>query len=73
VSTVGTANLDIRSFELNFEVNAFIYDERVSQEFEAAFIKDLDDCTEITMADYLRRSLAVRIKESFCRLLSPLL
>ena len=73
VSTVGTANIDIRSFDLNFEVNAFIYDEKVSQEFEAAFIKDLEDCTEITMADYLSRSVAVRTKEAFCRLLSPLL
>ena len=73
VSTVGTANIDIRSFELNFEVNAFIYDAEVSQEFEAAFIKDLEDCTEITMEGYLSRSMGVRIKEAFCRLLSPLL
>ncbi len=73
LSTVGTANLDIRSFELNFEVNAFIYDEKLSREFEAAFIKDLEDCTEITMAGYLSRSVSVRVKEAFCRLLSPLL
>ncbi|MEA4925183.1 MAG: cardiolipin synthase [Syntrophomonadaceae bacterium] len=73
VSTVGTANLDIRSFELNFEVNAFIYDEKLSREFEAAFVKDLKDCTEITMAGYLSRSVSVRVKEAFCRLLSPLL
>jgi cardiolipin synthase len=73
VSTVGTANLDIRSFELNFEVNAFIYDEKLSQDIEASFIKDLDDCTEITIEGYLSRSLSVRIKEAFCRLLSPLL
>jgi len=73
VSTVGTANLDIRSFDLNFEVNAFIYDEEVSQKFENTFIKDLNDCTEITMENYLGRSASVRIKEAFCRLLSPLL
>jgi len=73
VSTVGTANLDIRSFDLNFEVNAFIYDEEVSQKFETAFINDLNDCTEITMENYLSRSVSVRVKEAFCRLLSPLL
>jgi len=73
VSSVGTANIDIRSFELNFEVNAFIYDAEVSQEFEAVFIQDLEDCTEITMEDYLSRSVSVRVKEAFCRLLSPLL
>jgi Phosphatidylserine/phosphatidylglycerophosphate/cardiolipin synthases and related enzymes len=73
VSTVGTANLDIRSFDLNFEVNAFIYDEELSREFERAFVKDLEDCTEITMEGYLGRSLSIRVKEAFCRLLSPLL
>lgn len=73
ISSVGTANLDIRSFELNFEVNAFIYDEKVSQELEASFKKDLEACTEIFMEDYLRRSLSVRTKEAGCRLLSPLL
>ncbi|MDD3363829.1 MAG: cardiolipin synthase [Syntrophomonas sp.] len=73
ISSVGTANLDIRSFELNFEVNAFIYDEKVSQELEASYKKDLEVCTEITMEAYLRRSLSVRTKEACCRLLSPLL
>lgn len=73
VSSIGTANLDIRSFELNFEVNAFIYDEKVSRDITHTFIKDLQDCTEITMEDYLVRPVSVRIKEAFCRLLSPLL
>ena len=73
ISSVGTANLDIRSFDLNFEINAFIYDEEVSQRIKAAFIKDLQDCTEITLEGYMSRSVSVRIKEAFCRLLSPLL
>ena len=73
ISSVGTANLDIRSFDLNFEINAFIYDEEVSQRIKAAFIKDLQDCTEITIEGYMSRSVSVRIKEAFCRLLSPLL
>ncbi|MDD4802594.1 MAG: cardiolipin synthase [Syntrophomonas sp.] len=73
VSSVGTANFDIRSFELNFEVNAFIYDETVSRELEQNYKRDLEACTEITLDDYIKRSLSVRVKEAGCRLLSPLL
>jgi len=73
LSTVGTANLDLRSFNLNFEVNAFIYDERISAQLETSFIDDQDKCTELTLTDYLQRSIKVKIKESFSRLLSPIL
>jgi cardiolipin synthase len=73
IGTVGTANLDIRSFDLNFEVNAFIYEEQVARELEEAFNRDLLDCTEITMERYMHRSRRVKVKEAFCRLLSPLL
>lgn len=73
VSSVGTANLDIRSFQLNFEVNAFIYDEEVNHKLAENFIKDLDLCTEITQELYSQRSLIVKMKESFSRLLSPIL
>lgn len=73
VSTVGTANLDIRSFHLNFEVNAFIYDESVSARLEEIFLYDLEDCDELTLEKYLQRSVNVKIKEAFSRLLSPLL
>lgn len=73
VSTVGTANLDLRSFHLNFEVNAFIYDEDVSSRLEEIFLRDLDDCDELTQEVYQQRSVNVKIKEAFSRLLSPLL
>ncbi len=72
ISTVGTANLDIRSFNLNFEVNAFIYDEDISTQLEAIFMRDLDDCEELTREQYLQRSVNVKIKEAFSGLLSPL-
>ena len=52
VSSVGTANLDIRSFKLNFEVNAFIYDEVTNLKLTEKFINDLDICKEITLEDY---------------------
>lgn len=73
VSTVGTANLDIRSFELNFEVNVFLYDADSTQAIEAAFQADLQDSSEMTLADYMDRSRGVKVKEALCRLLSPLL
>ena len=69
----GTANMDIRSFALNFEVNAIIYDVVKAKQMEEFFKKDLEDCTRITPELYNERSLFVRIKEQACRLLSPLL
>lgn len=73
VSCFGTANMDIRSFKLNFEVNAMIYDSGVSRELDARFEKDLEDCTQITQLEYGKRSRIIRFKEQVCRLLSPIL
>lgn len=73
VCCYGTANMDIRSFSLNFEVNAMIYDEKKAQEMEKCFIRDLKYCSRITKDDYAKRPLKIRIKEQICRLLSPLL
>lgn len=73
VSSVGTANLDIRSFKLNFEVNGFLYDSGVNLGLTEQFNKDLLDCKEITIEGYSKRSNLVKIKESISRLLSPIL
>jgi cardiolipin synthase len=72
-SSVGTANLDIRSFELNFEVNAFIYDEEIGRQLEENFLSTLEDCIEITREAYAARPMRVRFKEGLFRLLSPIL
>lgn len=69
----GTANMDIRSFKLNFEVNAVVYDEKEAVKMVEAFQKDLEVCTCITRDLYASRGLIVRFKEQVCRLLSPLL
>lgn len=69
----GTANMDIRSFALNFEVNAVVYDEKKAQEMIGYFTDDLRHCTRITKDMYAGRSLPLRIKEQISRLLSPLL
>lgn len=69
----GTANLDIRSFALNFEVNAVVYDERKAAEMEGCFVEDLRYCSRISKDRYAARSFVIRLKEQVCRLLSPLL
>ena len=69
----GTANMDIRSFALNFEVNAVIYDEKKAWEMVEIFHRDLEVCRQITRDYYTGRNLKIRIKEQVCRLLSPLL
>ncbi len=73
VASVGTANLDIRSFAMNFEVNTFIYDKKIVQELERIFISDLQLCKEITLKSYKERPFWMKFKESVSRLLSPLL
>jgi cardiolipin synthase len=73
VTSIGSANLDIRSFKLNFEVNAFIYDEEINKKMIEQFHVDLDYCKEITIEGYQKRSNIVKLKESVSRLLSPIL
>jgi len=73
VSSVGSANWDIRSFRLNFETNAFIYDRDISGRLEKIFLEDLEHCTLVTPGVYASRGLRVKVKESVSRLLSPLL
>lgn len=73
VLSYGTANMDIRSFALNFEVNAIIYDKEKAEEMMGYFREDLKNCKLITKNVYAGRSLWIRFKEQISRLLSPLL
>lgn len=73
VSCVGTANMDIRSFALNFEVNGVIYSAKTTRKLEEAFESDILKSTIITRKNYGQRGWTVRAKEQFCRLLSPVL
>jgi cardiolipin synthase len=73
ISSVGTANLDIRSFTLNFEINTFIYDKDITSKLDTYFINDLKSCDELTLDNYINRSFVVKFKESVSRLLSPIL
>ncbi|MCZ8522827.1 MULTISPECIES: cardiolipin synthase [Paenibacillus] len=73
IASVGTANIDVRSFRLNFEVNAFLYDEGISRTLTAAFQDDIRVSRLLTLQEYERRSAWIRAKESVSRLLSPIL
>ncbi|WP_227019016.1 cardiolipin synthase [Sinanaerobacter chloroacetimidivorans] len=73
VASIGSANFDIRSFRLNFEANAFIYDAAEVYKLEAIFESDMAQSHELTRQLYRRRSLQIKFKESVSRLLSDLL
>ena len=73
VCSIGTANMDIRSFKLNFECNAFIYDKTITKRLEEQFIRDINDSTRIEYDWYIARGNITKIRESVSRLLSPLL
>ena len=73
VGTVGTANIDFRSFKLNFEVNAFIYDKNEAKNLANLFYNDMKQSSELTYEMYKNRSNMIKMKESISRLLSPIL
>ncbi len=73
VLSIGSANLDFRSFEHNFEVNAFIYDEEKATEARNIFLDDLNNSRQIFYDIWVGRSKWMKFKESFARLFSPLL
>ncbi|WP_075982676.1 cardiolipin synthase [Bacillus massilinigeriensis] len=73
ISSVGTANIDVRSFRLNFEVNAFIYHKTTARRLTDSFRKDVQLSYELTMKKYMQRPLIIRFKESISRLIAPIL
>ena len=73
VASAGSANMDLRSFMLNFEMNAFIYDKKSIQKMEQDFLQDLQYSKELKIQDYENRKIGVKIIESINRLFSPIL
>ena len=73
MASTGSANMDLRSFNLNFEVNAFIYDENIIKEIKDNFFNDLDNSEELEIDKFRKRNKKQRFKESICRLFSPIL
>ncbi|ASF41052.1 cardiolipin synthase [Halobacillus halophilus] len=73
IASVGTANIDVRSFRLNFEANAFVYHPNIAKALSDRFHEDLTESTELTSKLYQSRSKWIRFKEAIARLLSPIL
>ena len=73
LSSVGSTNLDFRSFFYNFEVSAFVYDKAVALNLKESFLNDLKQCRQLTTNEYRKRSFFKRCVESFIKLFSPLL
>lgn len=73
ICTIGSANMDIRSFKINFEANAIIYDEKISRSLKEQFEKDAKNSVIMTYEEYLNRSFSLKVKEMFSKFLSPLL
>ncbi|MGE5447325.1 MAG: cardiolipin synthase [Bacteroidales bacterium] len=72
-SSVGTANLDFRSLETNFEVNAMIYDEEIAATLTRQFLEDQGKSQEVSLNKWVKRPRINKVKESFARILSPML
>jgi cardiolipin synthase len=71
--SIGTANMDIRSFDQNFEINALIYDQRITVAMRNIFMNDIKDLKYINLDDWEKRPRWVVFRESVARLFSPLL
>lgn len=73
IASVGSANLDYRSFKLNFEINAFMYDQKLADELTAIYQNDITESTLQTPDMFEQQPLWLKFKQTFSRLLSPIL
>ncbi|XEO93018.1 cardiolipin synthase [Latilactobacillus sakei] len=73
ISTIGSANMDIRSFKLNFEANAFIYDPKLARQLEQIYLEDIKNAVLLTDEMIAQQSTWLHFKQKFSRLLSPIL
>ncbi len=73
LSIIGSANVDYRSFDYNFEANAIIYDIEFNNKLKEQFYEDIENSKPISIEEWDKRPLKKRIVESVVRLLSPVL
>ncbi|ADV43247.1 cardiolipin synthase [Bacteroides helcogenes] len=73
LSTVGSTNVDFRSFEHNFEVNAFVYDTETALRMREIFLQDQRDCVQVFLKNWVKRPWHQKAAESVVRLMAPLL
>ncbi|WP_232217099.1 cardiolipin synthase [Winogradskyella sp. J14-2] len=73
IAVVGTANLDIRSFDLNFEINAITYDTIIAQQLSNQFYEDLQESIQLEIVKWNNRPVYVKFMEKVFRLFSSLM
>ncbi len=73
LSTVGSTNLDFRSFEQNFEVNAFMYDKETAIRMKEIFLNDQKECNQVFLKHWKQRCWTYKVSEAVLKLLAPLL
>lgn len=72
-ATAGSANLDVRSLALNFELNLNFYSRREIREIESLFERLFEECVEVTYEEFEERPLGARVLENISRLFAPAL
>jgi len=72
-ASVGSANWDVRSFRLNFETNAIMYDHEIAKELKNYFLKDLEVCSPLDKDRFAALPSKIKLKLSISRVFSPLL
>jgi cardiolipin synthase len=73
ICSIGSTNIDIRSFSINYELNAVFYSGQIAKELERDFERDLAYCSEFLPEVYRQRGAVSRFRDSVARVLSPLL
>jgi cardiolipin synthase A/B len=73
VALVGSANMDLRSFRLNFEIHALLHDAAIARKLHEQFQADLADCRRVEPGVWSQRPWSTRVKEGAALLVSPLL
>ena len=73
VALVGTANLDVRSLELNYETTVLISDDIAVNKLKLIIHEDMDQSTEINFNEWLQRPAIQKLGENLCALMTPVL
>tara|TARA_R110002020_G_scaffold137434_2_gene306660 strand:- start:191649 stop:193055 length:1407 start_codon:yes stop_codon:yes gene_type:complete len=73
IASIGTANIDIRSFEQNYEVNAILYDTEFIEKLRADFLRNCEKSDRLSYSDHLERPWSHKLKEGVAKIFSPLL
>ena len=73
ICSIGTANFDVRSLKLNYEVNAVFYNEKLTAEIDKQIHEDLKNCKEVLLSEMKHESIPLRLRYSLARLTANLL